>query len=322
MERSESGQKEVFAPRIGVLAQLRASFDRGGIEALGETHRAASQRISYRFLCWLAELFLPMNALIEIAVQLERRTGEVGAHTACAEVLTRLPNGWTVEFPEQAKEKILGHPALIYGTHGSILTPLLIAAAIDREDAKLIGISWLARLGPNIERCTFPIFTSSPIQLKSAGRAGLAPRLAGWLTSKLENPEERNAAKSHNKESLARAVDHVKRGGAVLISPDPRPPHRKWRKGVGILAASLTNDPPASDCYLVPMRIWNASVTGIFRYLSGNPILKAIGRLQYRRPVRVVFGEPIRLASVVEAVGEDPAQITEHLERRYRELGF
>ncbi len=313
----------MFIPLGGVLSELRGSFARGGIEALHWTHRAAArQRVSYRLVWRLVDLFFPLEPLMEVVRTLERRVGEVGAHRACVEVLARLPKGWTAELPKQGTDKLLRGPVIIYGAHGSILTPLLIAASLDRPDAKMVGVSWLERLGPNIARYTFPVFTSSRISLRSAGRRGIAPRFAGWLTSKLEGHEEREAAKARNRASLARAVDHVKGGGAVLISPEPRPPHRKWRSGVGILASSLAQDPPASPCYLVPMRIWNASITGIFRYLSTNPVLRALGRLQYRQPVRVTFGEPILLQSVIEVVGLDPLRITEYLERQYRELGF
>jgi len=320
-ERSGASEEGLLVPS-GAFAALRAAFMQEGIEGLIETHRAAKQRPIYRIVCGLLELLVPVTELMEIARDLEQRIGEVGTPQACTDVLSRLPNGWRVEFPERGKDKILEGPIVTYGTHGSILTPLLVAAGLGREDGKVIGISWLAQLGPNIARCTFPIATSSPIRLVAAARSGLVARVAGWLTSKFEAPETRARAKALNRDALTRAVAHVRRGGAVLIAPDPRPPRRKWRPGIGVLAMRLADDPPEADCYLVPMRIWEASITGIFRFLSRHRVLRAIGQWQYRHPARIVFGEPIHLASLVERVGSDPARITEYLERHYRRIGF
>jgi hypothetical protein len=322
IEGGGSGHQELVLPRGGTFMRLRTAFAQGGIEGLCEAHRAAARRMSYRVAWWLLEGIFPLAALMDLALGLERRIGEVGAPKACAETLACLPGGWIAEYPKQGREKLIGSPAIIYGVHGSILTPLLVSAALGRDDGKMLGISWLKRLGPNIGRCTFPVFTGSRMSLRSAGRSGLTSRFAGWLTAKFEVETGRDIAVARNRESLSRAVAHVRAGGAVLIAPDPRPPHRGWRRGVGLLAASLAQDPPVADCYLIPMRIWNAPIAAIFHCLSRNPLLRALGRARYRRPVRMTFAEPIPLASVVDAVGFDPARITEHLERHYHDLGF
>lgn len=56
--------------------------------------------------------------------------------------------------------------------------------------------------------------------------------------------------------------------------------------------------------------------------LSRNPIMRALGRGQYRRPIRVVFGGPIPLSAVIERTGLDPAAIIEYFQTHYRGLGF
>ena len=50
--------------------------------------------------------------------------------------------------------------------------------------------------------------------------------------------------------------------------------------------------------------------------------MRALGRWEYRRPIRVAFGEPIPLPAVVEQTGPDPDAITDYLEAHYRSLGF
>jgi len=50
--------------------------------------------------------------------------------------------------------------------------------------------------------------------------------------------------------------------------------------------------------------------------------MRALGRGQYRRPIRVVFGGPIPLSAVIERTGLDPAAIIEYFQTHYRGLGF
>jgi hypothetical protein len=146
------------------------------------------------------------------------------------------------------------------------------------------------------------------------------PRLAGWALNKLDSPIERDVAKERNRATLTHAASFVRDGGAVLISPEPRPPKTAWRHGIGVLVSEIVRRSVDSPAYLVPFRIHGASITGAFHLMSRNPLLRALGRSTYRRPIRIAFGAPAAMRDVVAEVGDDPAMITAHLERTYHRL--
>ena len=308
-----------------VLADLRQAFLEGGIEPLHQAHLAARSRsFRYRLLYGFANLLLPINPLFDIVKDIDRQVETLGIAAGSDAILRRLPIPWEQRIASsEARTCIQRTPVIVFGKHGSVLTPLLVAAALDRTDAKMIGANYIARLGPQIGAHTFSVFVSTPLTVRRAGREGLIPRLLGWITSRLAPPLERAEAKARNRAALDQATDYVLQGGALLIAPDPREPGGAWRRGIGVIIASLAHSGArACQIPLVPYRIWNASISGIFHLLSRNPILRACGRRRFRDPIRIEFGEPLRISDVVEETGSDPAAITAHLEQYYQALGY
>jgi hypothetical protein len=298
---------------------FRASFDEGGIEGLYLAHVSALRSsLTYKLFYGILDLVLPVTPLFGIVKDLDRLVGELGVQGGSKIVLGRPPIPWQAVWPERGGEEIRTSPIVVYGTHGSILTPLLLAVALDRSDLKMVGASYIAKLGPNISDCTFPVYATTPLTVKTAGRKGLAPRVIGWLTYKLDPPMARDVGKARNRASLCQAVGHVRGGGGLLIAPDSRLRGEVWRPGLGRLVAQLAEDCGPRPCYLVPWRITGASITGIFHLLSRNPLLRRLGRLRFRRPVQVAFGEPISLQQVINAAGSDPVEITAYLEKDYQ----
>jgi hypothetical protein len=144
----------------------------------------------------------------------------------------------------------------------------------------------------------------------------------GWIAWKSEGGLSRDAAKERNRESLVQATEHVRRGGGLLIAPEPRNHREPWRPGIGVVVAELARNPGPHAIYLVPWSISGASITGIFQLLSRNPLARRLGRLRFRRPVRVALGEPLPIQRVVDEVGVNPVKITAAIEARYRELNI
>ena len=308
-----------------VFADLRQAFHEGGIEPLHRAHLAArSQSFGYRCLYGFANLLLPINPLFDIVKDIDRQVETLGIAAGSTAILQRLPIPWEQKIASsEARDCIRRAPVIVFGKHGSVLTPLLVAAALDRTDAKMIGANYIARLGPQIEAHTFSVYVSTPLTVRRAGREGLIPRLLGWITSRLAPPLERAEAKARNRAALRQATDHVRQGGALLIAPDPREPGGAWRPGIGVIIASLAQDgPQPCPIPLVPYRIWNASISGIFHLLSRNPVLRACGRRRFRDPIRIEFGEPLAIGEVVKKTGLDPAAITAYLEGHYQALGY
>ncbi len=303
--------------------ELRKAFADGGIEPLYRAHLVERKRcLFYRWLYRLADLFLPISPLLEIAQDADELVGRLGTGDACRALLARPSIPWQTVWSKEARGLIQTLPIITYGRHGSLLTPLLLAAAIDRPDVKMVTASYIAKLGPNIARTMFPVYVTTPLTARTSGRKGLLPRAVGWLAYKLDPPPPHDAARTANQATLRRAADHVRGGGLLAIAPDSRNPREPWRPGVGALVAMLAQEPGGRPCYLAPWRIWDASITGIFHLLSRNPLLRALGRLRFRHPVRVEFGEPVALQAVVAEVGLDPAKITAYLETHYKGLGY
>jgi hypothetical protein len=224
--------------------------------------------------------------------------------------------------PEKGQRDILSASVVFYGKHGSALTPLLLAAALDRPDLKMVAASFIAKIGPNVGRCSFPVYATAQVKMKRAGRKGVTPRALGWIAWKSERSVDREEARERNRASLVQAVEHVRSGGGLLIAPDPRERKRPWRQGIGVIVVSLAHDPGARPAYVVPWSITGASITGLFQLLSRNPAMRALGRMRFRHPIRVTFGEPVPVRRIVEQAGYNPAKVTEVLERDYRERGL
>ncbi len=307
----------------GVLRALMESFDTGGIGALREMHLSSlGESRRYRALYRLARFFLPITPLLSITADLERLVGELGVHGASRITLARPPIPWVADMPAEGKRVIRSAPLIVYGIHGSILTPLLLAAAIDRPDLKMIAASYIAKLGPNIADCSFPVFAAAPVRVKRAGRKGLVPRAMGWIAWKSEGGMAPDDAREKNRDSLRRAAAYVRQGGGLLIAPEPRDHRKAWRAGIGLLVADLARDGCAEPVYLVPWNITGASITGIFQLLSRNPFARYLGKRRFRRPVRVALGTPMTVEFVVSEAGHDPLAISSYLERDYRERRF
>ncbi len=305
-----------------IVAELKASLDAGGIEAMAETHSTGMKSsLSYRLFCGLIELVYPATSLLDIMKNVDRRIGELGVTGGSHAVLSTLPTTWRAEFPGNREREIKTRPVVVFGRHGSILTPFFIAASLDRPDLKMLAASYVAKLGPNVALTMYPVHLRIPT-LRRAARKGILLRIGAWLTARLNAPVEKDVAREQNLASLTHAAEHVRSGGALLIAPNANNPKARWRTGIGLLVAQLAENPVATvEPCLVPYRIW-ASITGIFHLLSRNPLLRALGRWEYRRPIRVVFGEPIPLSAVIDRTGLDPVRITDFLEAHYRGLGF
>jgi hypothetical protein len=305
------------------LRSLQVAFDQGGVEALHTAHVASLERnFRYRALYRLLDLIVPMSPILAIAKDIDRLVGTLGVSAASRHVLARPPIPWRTEMPEKGQQDVLSASVVFYGKHGSALTPLLLAAALDRPDLKMVAASFIARIGPNVGRCSFPVYATAQVKMKSAGRKGITPRALGWIAWKSERSLDRDEARERNRVSLVQAVEHVRGGGGLLIAPDPRERKRPWRQGIGVIVVSLAHDSGPRPAYVVPWSITGASITGLFQLLSRNPLMRALGRTRFRQPIRVAFGEPVPVRRIVEQAGYNPAKVTEYLERDYRERGL
>ena len=304
-----------------VIAALREALAEGGVEALAETHVACVRSsLSYRIASWVLELVYPLSALLGFVAAAEHFVVESGLVDGARRALEELPIRWQVEYPHGDRRSFASGPLVVFGRHGSVLTPFLVAAALGRRDLHMLGATYVAALGPGVACRVHPVHLPVPT-LRTAARRGILLRIGAWAVSRLNTPTNKATARRTNLESLRSAADYVREGGALLIAPDAPNPRESWRVGIGLIACRLSEGEPVADVLFVPYRIW-ASITGLFHILSPNPLLRAAGRWEYRKPIRIAFGEPIALSAVVNRGGADPTRITRYLETYYRELGY
>lgn len=309
--------------RTRATQELIVAFDAGGAAGLQAAHtRLRRQRLGYRVMSALVDLVVPMETLLAVAKDIDEWVGRHGVCEAARLALDGPPIRWQASLPNLSTRLLQEEAVIFYGRHGSMLTPILLAAAIGRSDLKMVAASYIAKLGPHTAACSFPVYAAAPVQMRKAGRKGLSSRIAGWIAWKSEGGLAREDARERNRLALAAAAAHVRNGGGLLIAPDSRDRREPWRPGIGTLVAALARDPGPRTTYLVPWKIQRASISAVFQILSRNPLVRAYGRRRFRRPIRVSFGEPNTLQSIVGKTGLRPADITAQLEADYRRLRF
>ena len=168
-----------------IVADLKTSFEVGGIEAMSQTHSAAMQSSrSHRLLCWLVNLVYPATPLLDIAENIDRCLGERGIADGSKAILNSLPIERRTELPQRGEAEMKTGPIVVFGKHGSLLTPFLVASSLDRHDLKMLSVSYIAKLGPNIARSIYPVLTLQST-FRDAGRGESYPEsadgsLLGW----------------------------------------------------------------------------------------------------------------------------------------------
>ena len=114
----------------GIPAAFRIAFDGGGIARLCDTHEIALREcLPYRWIYRLADLLLPMTPLLRIAADVDRIVGDEGICRGSQTILRRLSVDWREEISASDRDVVCHRPILFYGSHGSALTPPLLAAA-------------------------------------------------------------------------------------------------------------------------------------------------------------------------------------------------
>ncbi len=302
-----------------MLRSLREAFGRDGADGLCAAHEKLLRgSLRYRAICALAGLVVPVTPVMAAVKELDGLIGERGACAASREILSRASVPWQVEMPEHGPRDILSSPIVFYGKHGSALTPLLLAAALDRPDLKMVASEPIAKIGPNIEQRSFLVYTVPRAKSEGVPSRGAARTLSRMVPS-ASGAIDRDEARAYNRASLVRATDHVRRGGGLLIAPDPRRRKSPWRQGIGVVVVGLAHDPGPHPVYVVPWSITRVPLVSVLQLLSPNPLSRALARVRLRRPIRVAFGEPMAVRRIVELAGYNPAKVAGHLERDYRE---
>jgi len=302
-----------------LLAQLRVAYQRGGMPAFQEVHLAAlRQHWTYRTMWRLVDFASPASSLLTLASDFDRRIGEVGLSAAADAMIKILPFSWEMRLPGKEAEILSTAPLLIYGNHPSMLTPFLIAAAVNRPDLRIIALSYVGKLIPNLEAYLFPLQASQRRTLRGRSRSGMTHALSLSLIYHLDGQLNSEVARDQNHATLSKAARHVLGGGAAVIFPGGGGKEtRGWFPGIGVIAANLAQAAGSDTIYLVPVKVSNSSNSRVYSTLSENPLSRIRRRLLYRHPIQLTVEKPIPLVSLIKGRNHSPQFLASLLQNHY-----
>jgi 1-acyl-sn-glycerol-3-phosphate acyltransferase len=256
----------------------------------------------------LLNRFYPVEALLDIAGHLDPRIASEGLAAASRWLLDAHVIHWTSNLPPATREVLASEPALIYGNHPSMLTAFLVAAHVERPDLRILSASYMLRLLPSYAAYAIPIELPPDQGWEQLRRGGLQRIVAARLIGLLQEAVPREGAKEANRRALTSAVEHILRGGCVLIAPGGGSKrHSPWHPGIGHIVKSLAEEPGERGAYLVPFRESCSSDDRVRAILGSGPVARLKRRVVYRKPVGIQFAEP----RTVSALGPLPEQVPE-----------
>jgi len=306
----------------GLLPQLSAAYQRGGMPAFQEVHLAALRQYwTYRTMWRLVDFASPISSLLTLASDLDRRIGGVGLSAAANAMIEILQLSWEKRLPREGAEILSTAPLLIYGNHPSMLTPFLIAAALNRSDLRIVALGYVGKLVPNLEPYLLPLLASQRRTLRGRSRSGMAHALSLSLIYHLDGQLNSNVARNQNQATLSKATEHILGGGAAMIFPggggkEPR----GWFPGIGVIAAKLAQVAGSDTVYLAAVRISNSSNSRVYSLLSEKPLSRIRRRLLYRQPIQLTFEKPIPLVSLIKGRNHSPQYLASLLQNHHKSL--
>ncbi|MCX6093399.1 MAG: hypothetical protein NTY63_01045 [Candidatus Bipolaricaulota bacterium] len=296
------------------LSRLRSAYRHGGLPAVREEHlRNAERSAAYRRASSAIERLCPMAALLHLGSELERALCRESLPDAALSLLSRLPDWWEIPMLESARGPLQRSPLLVFGNHPSMLTPFLLAAALERDDLRILAHRYVTTLVPSMTPYVLPL---EPTHLVSARRRGLASPAHALSVSalrRLDGLVDEEEARRVNRAALDEGVRHVLAGGALAIFPNGGRENGRWYPGLGRLVDSLR----ASDALLVPVREAGSSNRRVYRLLRGRR-----HRAPLREPIRFYVGEPIPMRRLVLPSDAGAGEIVAMLQSVYERTAW
>lgn len=269
----------------------------------------------FRMALALADRVVPITEMIGFAGELSRRIGEDGLAEACAASARRLGLDCEFAMSETTRQVLSTSPVIVYGNHPTVLTPFLVAAAVDRTDVRLFMQDYVCRLVPRLEEYVLPLEPPIERDWVEWRRGGLVRVVARRLARVVERSHDREEARQSNRRALEMGVRFVEQGGCIVIFPGGggrREP--SWYPGIGHMAKELRGGACASDVFLVPAFEDAVSEAHVHRGFRRLRVSERVTGAPSR--VRVQVAEPRRLSELVDAA-ESPATIASCLRRDY-----
>lgn len=230
--------------------------------------------------------------------RIEKNILESGFQEGLRREIKRSNSEFSIFGKDEIEEILAKSPVIIAFNHPyEVETIACLAALPDREDIYLVATHFLKGLLPAIDKHLIPVYVR---QRKIVLRKFSAFILENFISEERITLEEKH---QKNIESIKEAAERVKRGGLVMITPNPH--NKKWQSGIGWL---ISNAGPMEDAYCVKVYVANSSIFDYLRLIPG------LGRIL--PIIKIYFSRPIKLSEIWQPDGK---KLTFELEKRYNE---
>jgi len=311
-------------PRLrGWLADLRRAYVEGGLRALETAHfRNCSMSRAYRTAFSGLAMVCPLTELLALGGVLDEQLDFLSLPDAATHALSHLPERWEIRYPQIRRQDLEDAPLIIYGNHPSMLTPFLVAAAVERTDVRIVAHAYVARLVPGLSQWVLPVERSAESTVRSGLMTGLSHQVSLGLLRRLDGLCDPSVAKEINRRSIREGADTVASGGAVLIFPGGGHVRGPWYPGLGRLVLSALASPHAKNIRLVPVHVENNSNSRVYRLISKHRTAEWLRKRLHRVPIRLTIGDPIPLDRLHLRPGASPQEVSSLLRAHYDRLSW
>jgi len=305
--------------RTGGRASLRAAYRTGEIRTLRALWSEQVRSQTGALPAKLVERCYPVSRFLELAEQLDERIAQSGLTEAARWLLDTYTPGWNATTPQTARSALPSGPVILYGNHPSLLTPFLVAAAVERSDLRIVSASFIERLVPSYASSSITVELPLERWWEPLVRDGVRRAVATRLLVDLHGVVPREVARQHNRAALEAAAAHVRSGGSLLIAPGGggrREP--TWHPGLASVLRGL-DGPAGEDALLVPYREEHELDFLLTGLLRRGPASGVGSSRAEERKVRIRFAAPTR-AAWWGAGSEHPGCLMRRLRRHYQGL--
>lgn len=320
MGNPETHRRRRHSRSSGLFGPMRSAFeDRDPERLLAAYDELIGGRLSLRLLGRLIELAYPVRAALAWAGRIERSIARQGLPKASQRFLQSAIGSWGVSVSPLSTSTFRDGPTIFYGNHPSLLTPFLVAAQLDRDDFRSVSTKYVCHLLPSFGELSFPVEIPLIRPVSEWQPGNVRRSLVFALVALLRRQHSLEEVKSANRRSMQEAAEHVQSGGCLIICPDGGEPRRRdWYPGIGIIAKALAEQGVADNVRLVPFCEVNSTNHRITAILRHGPIARIRRTWYARKPVRIVFGDPLLLSQIAPPE-RTVEQIVHDLFHRYRD---
>jgi hypothetical protein len=272
-----------------------------------------------RALLSFIERVYPVSGLLAAAEVFDRCLREDGLSAGCARSFELLNAQARFVFAEGVREAVASSPVVFYGNHPTVLTPFLVAAAVRRDDVRILMLRFGGHVIPGLRPYMLPLDLSDPSSIREWRRGGRRRALGHLLTGALGARPRGDAAYAANRQSLEAGAGYVADGGCAMIFPGGGGrDERRWYGGIGDIARRLAESGHAASTWWVPVHEELRPKGLVYRLLAQS----AEARETPRSPAEFVLrlGKPRRIADIADLTadrGEIACQLRADYEREF-----